>query len=237
LIEGEKELRASLLAATVQLGKDEIKVPSKLDAAAAIGLGTGMLYLWGWVYWAAYYHFFGLPFSFGTISFERLVMAGSWFLWLFVSWALLVVLLISLLFLLVRRMRRRIRGSILIGKLRRFARWPVVALLPLRRAIGYSLAVLMLCASYHLSLGYIRADAARDAMSRMDKPESAAALTGKDQKPFAAFGTTTFDLLDQRDSKIYLLAPGLAGMRPKVVIVPQSEVVSMTVQSIDRHPK
>lgn len=54
--------------------KDSIK----LEAIAVIGVLAGVFYLWGWIYFANYYNYYGLPYSFaGNFHAQTLMIAGA----------------------------------------------------------------------------------------------------------------------------------------------------------------
>lgn len=197
---------------------------TKIDVAMLIGLVTGILYFWGWVYWSNYYHFFGLPYSFGTLGFERLTLAGSWFLWLFVSRGAVGLLLGAVAFGIVRGLVVRYFPNWSERTRARVAGW--TCRLSSRWVVGPAV-VLLVCGAYDLSLDYIRRDAVRDAEARMNTPSAKAVVRVKGKAE--AGNNESYDLLEQRDG-IYYLLRRQTDKPPELVVLRSSELESVTVQ-------
>lgn len=201
----------------------------KIEIATIIGLITGILYLWGWVYWANFYHSFGLPYSLGSLGIERLLLAGSWYLWFFASRASVGVLVAVMLFVTARYVWRRCIDRFVSGwsarMPERIGNWAA----RLRtKWILTPMSVLLVCCAYDLSLAYIRADAARDAAARLTTPASKATVRLKGN---AAEHSVAYDLLEQIDGAYYLI-PLQAQNPPQVLVLRESELESLTVAAI-----
>lgn len=172
---------------------------SKVDVAALIVLCTAILYIWKFMYWASYYYYFGLPISFGSIGFERLLLAGSWFLGFFVSRGVFMFLSALILFVALRWLFRKFLAqyaSVFLNTI-----WQRV--LPyggwLRtKWILYASALIVISLSYHLLNRYIEVDAARDAEERINTAETLVTLVLKNTQTNTAFASAKLDLLEHR---------------------------------------
>lgn len=202
------------------------KLLSKIDITVLIGLITGLLYLWGWVYWANYYHNLGLPYSVGNIGFERLLLGGSWFLWDFALHAAVYVLAGVALLYIVHWLTKNCLARLSPSWMNKDINIKLYTCLRLKWVL-YPLATMLICFAYTASIDYIRNDAAIGSKKRLHEPFTKVTihLKGKD----IALLSGNYDLLEMRDNNYYFLLRQ-KGKTPEVVVVPESEIEYIAIQ-------
>ena len=202
----------------------------KIGVATFIATITGIMYLWGWIFWANYYHEFGLRYNFATHSVERLLISGSYYLQVFVTRTALPTALVALIYIFARRpLVRAWRKRIPFRRRIPVLRWIVRFKSPQARWIWVPLVICVALSLFEYSMNYVRADARDDAKKRTQSPRATVRVELADSSSGTIPPDAQLEIFEYQNKFYYFFNRTANDGRGELIVIPDSHIRSLTI--------
>ncbi len=190
------------------------KLDFKLELLAIIGIFAAIFYLWGWVYLANYYNYYGLPFSFaGTFHPQAVMLAGvaefSDMCYKMLWW---IVGLIAILFILHYTIPQQIKEKIV----------NAYNGIPYKQLLLILVLIIVFPLFFRKINDYVREDALTDSRNKTEfMTKCTYRVFPKNEQVRSYANLDSLVLLENKEGLFYFYKET---NQPQIIIIPQTEV-------------